>query len=129
MDQVSFPADYQQIMPYLIVPKASEFITFMQTVFGAEERMRVNREDGLIMHAEISIGVSVIMLADSSTDYPPNTAGMFIYVADADSTYEKALANGAKSILPPRDADYGRTSGVTDPFGNVWWITHDVQKG
>ena len=50
-------------------------------------------------------------------------AGMFVYVEDADETYHKALAEGAKSIMPPSDQEYGRSGGVIDPFGNTWWPT------
>ena len=48
---------------------------------------------------------------------------MFVYVEDADETYKKAVENGAETVMPPDDQPYGRSCGVTDPFGNVWWIT------
>ena len=81
------------------------------------------RNENLIAHAEISICDSIIMLADATDAFKTMSAGMFIYVADADETYHKALAEGAKSIMPPSDQEYGRTCGISDPFGNTWWPT------
>ncbi len=124
MTTAKIPAGYQQVMPYLIVKDAPAFIAFMQDVFDAVEVMRHNREDGhTIMHAEIKLGESIIMAADSTDKYEPRTSGLFIYVPDADAAYAKALAAGATSIAPPADQTYGRSAGITDPFGNTWWIT------
>jgi len=120
---MKIPEGYQRIMPYLIVEGASDFFNFMIAVFGAKEKMKVMRDETTIMHAELLIGESTIMFADSSHQYPPQTAGLFIYVDDADETYGQALATGAVSVLEPVDQDYGRTSGVKDPWGNTWWIT------
>lgn len=120
---MNLPNGHQQIMPYVIVENASAFINFLQTVFGATERSKHLRDNNLIMHAELQIGESVIMLADTTADYPEQTAGLFIYVQDCDATYQLALANEAVGILEPRDQDYGRSAGVKDAFGNTWWIT------
>jgi PhnB protein len=117
------PATHQTIMPYLILANASKFVAFMKAVFNAEEANMHMRDESTIMHGELMIGNSTIMLADSTETYAPNTAGMFIYVDDADETYKKALAEGAVSKMEPSDQPYGRSCGVTDPFGNVWWIT------
>jgi uncharacterized glyoxalase superfamily protein PhnB len=100
----------------------------MLNVFGAEERHRTMRDEKLIMHAELRIGDSVIMFADSTEKFSTKTAGMFIYVADTDDTYKKALAAGATSIMEPADQEYGKSAGITDPFGNDWWITSAAPK-
>ena len=123
METAHIPEGYQQVMPYLIIKNASAFIDFMQDIFYAVEVMRHMRDENVIMHAEIKVGESVIMLADSNAQYPPSTAGMFIYVGDADTTYQNALAAGATSITAPADQPYGRSAGILDPFGNTWWIT------
>jgi uncharacterized glyoxalase superfamily protein PhnB len=81
------------------------------------------RDEKQIKHAEITIGGSTIMFADSTERSPLCTAGLFIYVENADATFEKAIAEGSVSITEPADQGYGRSAGVTDPFGNVWWIT------
>ena len=121
--KVNFPSDYQQVMPYLIVQNAAGFISFMQKVFGATEKVRHMRDEQTIRHGEVLAGDSVIMFSDTAPGFDVCNAAMFIYVADADAAYEKAIAEGAKSIMPVSDQSYGRSGGVIDPFGNTWWIT------
>ncbi|WP_345953564.1 VOC family protein [Mucilaginibacter sp. PAMB04168] len=123
MQELNIPEGYQRVMPYLIVKDAARFFTFMQTVFGATEKLKVMRNETTIMHAELQVGTSTIMFTDATEDYPVQNAGLFIYVADCDTTYQKALANGASSIMEPANQDYGRSAGVLDAFGNTWWIS------
>lgn len=123
MKKVNIPEGYSQVMPYLIIKDAAAFIHFTQNVFGATEKFKTMRDAQTIMHAEISIGESTIMFADATEQYPVSNAGMFIYVDDCDAVFQKALDNGATAIMEPAYQDYGRSGGVTDPFGNTWWIT------
>jgi len=123
MSHSTIPENYQHVMPYLIVKDAEGLSRFMQTVLGGKETMRKLRDDGKIMHAEVMIGNSTVMLAESTDQWSAGNAGMFVYVPDADTAYQKALDAGATSVMPPTDQPYGRSSGVTDPFGNTWWIT------
>jgi len=123
METLNIPNGYQRVMPYLIVNNAAGFFQFTKDVFGAEERYKAMRDEHLIMHAEISIGGSVIMFADATELYNERTAGMFMYVDDCDAVYKKALENGATCAMEPADQSYGRSAGITDPFGNTWWIT------
>jgi len=120
---MKIPENYQAVMPYLILEGAEQFSRFMQAVFDAKETHRTMRSDGTIMHAEVMTGGSTIMFAESGEQWGVNTAGLFIYVDDADARYKKALDNGAAVITPVADQDYGRSGGVKDPFGNTWWIT------
>lgn len=121
---MNLPAEHQTVMPYLILKGASQFIDFTKNVFGASEtHSKAIREDGTIMHAEITLNGSTIMVTDETEDWSKQTANLFVYVLNADKTYLKALENGAVSLMGLSDQDYGRTCGVTDPFGNVWWIT------
>jgi len=120
---MKIPDNYQTVMPYLIVEGAQKFIEFAKAVFNAKETYNMARSEGVIMHAEIMIGGSTIMFADATQQFAARTAGMFVYVENADETYEKALANGATSIMPPADQSYGRSCGIVDPFGNMWWPT------
>jgi PhnB protein len=125
MKNVKIPEGYQQVMPYLIVNNAAGFLAFTQKVFGAEEKYKEMRDEHTIRHAEIKIGESVIMFADSTPEYQPQTAGMFLYVDNADEVYKKALKEGAVSLGEPEDQSYGRSAGITDPYGNTWWITSE----
>lgn len=123
MKTLKIPEGYNQVMPYLIVGNAAAFIAFTQQVFGADEKFKAMRDEHTIMHAEISIGSSVIMLADATETYKPQPAGLFVYVDDCDAVYAKALANGATTKTVPADQEYGRSAGINDAFGNTWWIT------
>jgi PhnB protein len=123
MEKLSIPAGYQQVMPYLILQHAQDFLAFMQKVFGATEKYKAMRDETTIAHAELQIGESTIMFASSTDQWRTQTAGLFVYVANADETYQRALAEGASSVTEMADQPYGRSGGVTDPFGNVWWIT------
>lgn len=121
--QASIPAGYNGVMPYLLLRDAAGFSQFTQTVLDATEVRRSLRDDGVIAHGEVSINGCSIMFAEATNDFPPQTAGLFVYVDDADARYQKALAAGARSVMPPADMPYGRSCGVTDPQGNTWWIT------
>lgn len=125
MRKANTPEGYHTITPYLIIPEANKFLEFVKEVFGAEEKMKVIKEGtkDKIMHAEILIGDSLIMLGNSGNQWLPRPGSLFIYVENGDETYHKAISRGAKSILPMEDKEYGRTGGVEDPNGNVWWIT------
>ncbi|MGB4774384.1 MAG: VOC family protein [Daejeonella sp.] len=117
------PDYYLPIMPYLILKGAKDFLIFTKEVFNAKEEMIVPREDGSIMHAEISIGKAVIMVAEATELYKPLPCGMFIQLENIDEAYNIALANGALSLQEPDNRDYGRSAGFQDKFGNQWWLT------
>lgn len=123
MEKLTIPDGYQRVMPYLIIKNATVFFDFMQKVFGATEKMKIMRDATHIMHGELQIGESTVMFADSNEQFAPQNAGLFVYVQDADETYNKALEEGAIVVTAMSNQDYGRSGGVADPFGNVWWIT------
>ncbi len=120
---MNIPEKHQQIMPYLIIENASGFISFMQKVFGAKEKYKQMRDEHKIMHAELMIGESTIMFADATEEYAPQPGGFFIYVENADETFQKAVDAGGKVVTELADQSYGRSGGVQDPSGNTWWIT------
>jgi len=119
------PSGHQMVMPYLMLKDASKFIPFTETVFGAQVNPGTlrTRDDGKLMHAEVMIGGCTIMFSDSSEQWPEQTANLFIYVDNADQAFKKAIDAGSTVVMELSDQDYGRTCGVSDPFGNVWWIT------
>jgi len=128
MKTVNVPANNNQVMPYLILNNADGFLKFMQDVFEAGLTYETKRDDGKIMHAQIMLGQSAIMFAEATDEWKPQPAGMFIYVDDADARYAKAVEAGATSIMGLTDQPYGRTCGVTDAFGNTWWITSVISN-
>ena len=110
-------------MPYFVVDGADKFRNFIESVFNAQVTYEGTAPDGSKGHCEARIGDSTIMFAGSGGPWTPRTSDLFVYVVDADQVHRKAVENGATTILGPEDKDYGRSCGVTDPFGNVWWIT------
>ncbi|MGY0036345.1 VOC family protein [Pedobacter sp. NJ-S-72] len=123
---MNIPKKHQAVMPYLMLKDALKFIDFTKEVFHAEliEDMHKLKEDGTgVMHSEITINGSTIMFCDASAQWPPQNANLFVYVENADKTYKKALEAGAESLMGLSDQNYGRTCGIKDQFGNVWWIT------
>jgi PhnB protein len=121
------PAGYSTVSPYLIVSGASATIDFLARVFGATELRRFAAEGGGVMHAEVRIGDSVVMVADGAEGWPPVPAHVHVYVADVDDTYRRALEAGATSVQEPvRKGDEDRRGGVKDAGGTTWWIATRV---
>jgi PhnB protein len=130
------PHGYHSLTPYLFVKGAANAIEFYKNVFGATERMRMPGPGGRIMHAELQIGDSVLMLADESPAMgalSPQTIGgsgslVSVYVADVDAAVAKAVAAGSKLVRPVKDQFYGdRSGGVIDPFGHMWSVATHVE--
>jgi uncharacterized glyoxalase superfamily protein PhnB len=120
---MKIPDGYEVVMPYLILKNASAFIDFTKKVFNAELTFRILRDENLVRHAEIKIGGSPIMLADCTDKFGPREATLMVYVDNTDETYKKAIDEGAEIITELSNQEYGRTGGITDPFGITWWIT------
>lgn len=128
------PEGYHSVTPYLTVKGAARAIDFYKKAFGATELMRFPGPNDSVMHAEIKIGDSVVMLADESDERGnrgPQAVGgtpvsLMIYVPDVDKVFNQAVSSGAKTTSAVQDQFYGDRSGnLTDPFGHVWTIaTH-----
>ena len=121
------PEGYQRVIPYLITPGVAQVIDFLKATFEAVEvGQRTLRPDGAVMHAEVRIADSTVMMGEPMAGFPAMPASLYVYVTDTDAAYQRALAAGGSSISPPADHFYGdRNAGVKDPSGNIWWIgTH-----
>jgi uncharacterized glyoxalase superfamily protein PhnB len=122
------PDGYSTVTPYIIVNDAGSVIDFAKQAFGATERMRQLDDSGRVMHAEISIGDSVVMIGEASEHFSRMPATLHLYVPDSDATYQKAIAAGGKSLREPRTEFYGdRMAGVEDSQGNQWWLATHVE--
>jgi uncharacterized glyoxalase superfamily protein PhnB len=122
------PDGYHAITPYLVVDGAARLIDFLAEVFDAEEVERFAAPGNRIGHAEMRIGDSLVMLGDAHGEHGPRQAMLYVYVDDADATYQRALAAGATSVQAPADRFYGdRSAGVKDPAGNLWWIATHIE--
>ncbi len=120
------PEGYHTVTPCLVAEGAAKLIDFLKQAFGAEERFRMARPDGGVMHAEVKIGDSMVMLGDANEQWKAMPGVIYLYVDDADAVYRRALEAGAASVMAPVDQFYGdRHGGVKDFAGNLWWIgTH-----
>jgi PhnB protein len=99
----SNPKGYHTVTPYLHVIVAASLIDFMKNVFGAEEKYRSSRPDGVVNHAELKIGDSIIMLSEATGKSKPMPAMLYVYVNDVDTIYRKAIDLGGVSIKEPKN--------------------------
>jgi uncharacterized glyoxalase superfamily protein PhnB len=122
------PEGHHTVTPYLVIPGVAKLIEFVKQAFGATEVFLSRRPDGTVMHAEVKIGDSIIMMGEGG-EGGKNFPGMLhLYMEDVDAIYRRAIQAGAKSVREPADQPYGdRTGGVEDPFGNQWWIATHVR--
>ncbi len=117
------PEGYHSITPYFTVANADELIVFLVAAFDASVVIVKRYADDKIQHARLRIGDSIVMVNESSEDYPVNVSQMYLYVENADASFAKALATGATKLMEPNDRPHGdRLAGVRDPCGNIWWI-------
>ena len=121
------PDGYHTVTPYLTVRDAPKVIEFLQQAFGAKiSHEPIKRPDGTIMHAQVTVGDSPIMIGEESEMAKPTTSSLYLYVPDVDSVYQRAVKAGGNTVMEPTDMFYGDRSGaVKDPSGNSWFIaTH-----
>lgn len=118
---------YPTLTPCIIVAGAEALIDFLKKVFNAKEAHRQMRSDNTVMHVELQLGNSMMMISEATADYPALKGMFYVFFADGDSAYLQALASGAISIQSPKNQEYGhRTSGVKDQCGNQWWIASAI---
>jgi uncharacterized glyoxalase superfamily protein PhnB len=123
------PAGYGTVDPFVIVKGAAQFIDFMKRAFDAQEPFPpIKGADGLIGHAEVRIGNSVVMLFDSIPHWQPTPAFLRLYVEDCHAAYQRALNAGGDSVTEPTLVPWGDwVARVRDPFGNLWWIMTHIE--
>ena len=131
------PDGYHTATPYLMYRDAAGALAFVKSVFGAVERMVHKDDDGVIRHAEFTIGDSAFMLAQENKDFPElrsieafggSPVQVFLYLEDVDSIAAKAVAAGATLRYPVEEKPYGRSCGLEDPFGLIWWVSSPPAK-
>ena len=124
------PTTYRTVTPYLVVSNADAELAFLKAAFGAIELNCHRRQDNTVMHAEITIGDSVVMLGQAGGPWKPRAAALYLWVEDVDATYARALEAGATSESAPEDKPYGhRNAGVIDRNEVTWWIGAPVSNG
>lgn len=125
------PTGYNSVSPYFIVKGAQKFVDLMKTIFDAKELRRYDMPDGSIMHAEMMIDDSVIMLGEASDKFPPVPSVIHVYVSDVDKTFQKAIKAGCEIVEEPkeRDGDPDRRATFRDFSGNMWSVGTQVNLG
>jgi uncharacterized glyoxalase superfamily protein PhnB len=119
---------YRTVTPYLVVPDADVELAFLKAAFGGTEISCQRNADHTVMHAEVTIGDSLVMMGQAGGAWPPRTAALYLWVDDVDATYKRALLAGARSESEPVDKPYGhRNAGVIDQNGVTWWIGAPVR--
>src|SRR3982751_5767101 len=113
------PDGYHTVTPHLINENVSRLIEFLKRAFDAQEAHRLAGRDGRILHAELRIGDSMVMIGEASSERQPMPSSIALYVEDVDAVYRRALEAGAVSLKEPSNQFYGdRSGGVKDPSGN-----------
>lgn len=122
------PDGYHTITPYLVIKGADQLIEFLKKTFNAYEIHRTTLADGTLMHAEVRIGDSPVMVAEARGASKPMPSMFYLYVHDTDAVYKRAIEAGATSIKEPSDQFYGdRNAGVIDVSGNQWWMATHIE--
>ena len=118
------PDGYNSVSPYFIVQGAQQLIDLLKSIFDAKELRRYDTPDGSIMHAEVQVEDSVIMIGDSSEKFPPVPLVIHVYVPDVDKTFDRAIKAGCEIIQKPRQQgnDPDKRGTFKDFAGNMWSI-------
>lgn len=121
------PDGYTSVAPYLVVHGADDTIAFLKHALDAHMLRRIASEDGKVMHAEVRIDDTIVMVADAVEGWPAVPAHVHIYVPDVDAVYRRALDTGATSVQAPvKKDDEDKRGGVKDAGGTTWWIATRV---
>jgi uncharacterized glyoxalase superfamily protein PhnB len=119
---------YRTVTPYLVVSDADTELAFLKAAFGATEVECQRNPDNQVMHAEMKIGDSLVMIGQAGGRWAPRPGALYLWVDDVDATYARALRAGATSESEPEDKPYGhRNAGVIDQNGITWWIGAPVR--
>jgi len=122
------PKGLNDVNVYMHPPRAEPLISFLKRAFGAQEIAKYASPDGVVHHAQVRVGDSVVEMGEAQGKYPPMPTMFYLYVPDVDAVYARAVAAGATSFQKPADQPYGdRVGAVKDAFGNQWYIATHVK--
>ena len=123
------PTEYRTVTPYLKLLNSERLVEFLKSAFGATEKDRLLKPDGTLLHAELYIGDTLLMIHELPPQGVPKPCTLYLRVADTDDTFQQAIAAGAAPIFPPTDMYYGdRVACVTDVSQNDWWIAAPIEN-
>lgn len=124
------PEGYNSVSPYFVVDDARKMIEMLKQIFGGTELRRYDNADGTIMHVEVKLDDSIVMIADSSDQFPAIQHLIHVYVKDVDETFAKAVSLGCTPLQQPteRKDDPDRRGSFEDFAGNIWSVSTQVSK-
>jgi uncharacterized glyoxalase superfamily protein PhnB len=124
------PKNYNSVSPYFMVDDAKRMVRLLTDLFNAKVLRKYDKPDGKIMHIEIQIDDSVIMLADSTPQYPANKYWMHAYVSNVDETFRKAIELGCESVEEPKikENDPDKRGTFKDFAGNMWSLATQLNQ-
>jgi PhnB protein len=118
------PPGFATVTPYFFVAEAERFVVFLVDGLGGTEILRSLRPDGRIANCQVQLGSATVMASEAGGAYPPMPMACYLFVENAESAVERALAAGAKLEMAVADMPYGdRQGGVRDSHGNIWWVS------
>ncbi len=124
------PKNAGTVSPYLIVENVPACISFLKETFSAHLEGKLDRPNGTVMHAEITVGDSLIMLGEPMGSFGPMPAALFVYVSNPEVVFERAKENGGEVVMEMTDQVHAgaRYGGIKDPQGNYWWIGKKLEE-
>ncbi|MBD3402832.1 VOC family protein [candidate division GN15 bacterium] len=122
------PDAFRTVTPYLVVDDVPKLLDFLTKAFGATIQERTEDGSGRVMHAQVTIGDSIVMMGQAMEGIPAESCMLYVYTEDVDAWYKKALDAGAVSVREPVNEFYGdRVAGVKDPCGVKWLLATHVE--
>ena len=122
------PPGYTTVAPWIVTDDTGALLDFITQAFAGKELGRVATVDGLIGHAEIRVGDTVLLAFDRHSDWPAMPSLLRVFVGNADETFAQALAAGGRIVTPLANDAFGQRGGrIKDPFGNIWWVSSLVE--
>ncbi|MET9121010.1 VOC family protein [Streptomyces sp. NPDC004528] len=122
------PEGYTTVAPWVVTDDTGAFLDFVAEAFDGQELARVVTEDGLIGHAEIRVGDTVVLAFDRRADWPRMPSLLRVFVTDPDRAFARAVAAGGQVVTALMDDAFGQRGGrVKDPFGTIWWVVGRVE--
>ena len=122
------PDGFHTVTPFLLADNAAELIEFIKKAFDGKIRYMMKSDDGVVRHAEVKVGTSIIMVSNGTELYKSMPCMLHLYVEDVDAVYNKAVKAGGESLREPTNEFYGdRSAGVKDKWGNQWWIATHIE--
>jgi uncharacterized glyoxalase superfamily protein PhnB len=124
------PKDYTSVSPYFVVDDANRFIDLLKNVFDGRLLRQYHRPDGSLMHAEMLLDDTVIMLGEATEQHPPNRLLIHVYVEDVDAVFDKAMSAGCELIEKPKvkENDTDKRGGFRDFAGNTWYVSTQTDR-